>query len=378
MDDGDTHHAHGVLNVQAIANLALMRGMIGRKHAGVLPIRGHSNVQGMGTVGVTPKLRDAIFERLEHHYGVQLPTQPGYDTIAGMEAAAHGKLRFAMCLGGNLFGSNPDAAFARQALSQIDMVVYLNTTLNTGHAHGLGRETIILPVLARDEEPEPTTQESMFSYVRLSDGGEARHPGPRSEVSVLSTLGRLLLGDDGPVKWTELERHERVRALIAELIPGLEPIGEIDRTRREFHIAGRRLDGASFPTASGKARFHAVPLPRLAAAGARHVRLMTLRSEGQFNTVVYEDEDIYRGQERRDVVLMSADDIARLGLRPDQRVTVRSIAGELRNQLGRPFDIRPGNAAMYYPEANVLVPRAVDPQSKTPAFKSVLVEVIPG
>jgi anaerobic selenocysteine-containing dehydrogenase len=104
---------------------------------------------------------------------------------------------------------------------------------------------------------------------------------------------------------------------------------------------------------------------------------MTVRSEGQFNTVVYEDEDLYRGQERRDVVLMNAVDIARLGLRRDQRVTVRSRSGEMRHQLVRPIDVRAGSAVMYYPEANALVPRTVDPRSKTPAFKSVVVEIVP-
>ena len=102
---------------------------------------------------------------------------------------------------------------------------------------------------------------------------------------------------------------------------------------------------------------------------------MTVRSEGQFNTVVFEEEDIYRGQERRDVILMNPADMTRLGLSQDQRVTVRSTAGELRGQRVRRFDVRAGNAMMYYPEANVLVPRDVDRRSKTPAFKSVVVEI---
>ncbi|MBI3863769.1 MAG: hypothetical protein HY290_17920 [Planctomycetia bacterium] len=178
------------------------------------------------------------------------------------------------------------------------------------------------------------------------------------------------------MNWSDLESHQRVRALIAELIPGFEPLADIDRTRGEFHIAGRRLNVAGFPTPSGRARFHAVRIPSLSEINGSHLRLMTVRSEGQFNTVVYEEEDIYRAQERRDVILISADDMRRLGLVADQRVTVRSAVGEMRRQLVRPYDIRPGNALMYYPEANVLVPRDVDPQSKTPAFKSVLVELV--
>ena len=154
-------------------------------------------------------------------------------------------------------------------------------------------------------------------------------------------------------------------------------MADIDRTRGEFYIAGRRLDTPRFPTASGKARFHASRLPKAPAPRARQLRLMTVRSEGQFNTVVYEEEDVYRGQERRDVILMSPQDMQRWGLTRDQRVTVRSSVGEMRGRLVRPFDVRPGNAVMYYPEANTLVPRDVDPRSKTPAFKSVLVEVVP-
>jgi molybdopterin-dependent oxidoreductase alpha subunit len=374
---GITHHLHGVDNVQMIANLALLRGMIGRPGAGLMPIRGHSNVQGMGSVGVTPQLKEAVLRRLQDRLGLRPPATAGMDTMACIEAAGRGEMQVAVCLGGNLFGSNPDASFATRAISTLDLIAYLSTTLNTGHAWGTAKETLILPVLPRDEEPQPTTQESMFSYVRLSDGGPPRHPGPRSEVSLLAALGRRVLGDGGPVNWGELESHQQIRALIADLIPGLEPIADIDRTRGEFHIAGRRLEGGRFPTDSGKATFQAIRLPAPPPAADGQLRLMTVRSEGQFNTVVYEDEDIYRGQERRDVIMISPEDMQRLQLTPDQRVTVRGPAGALGRQLVRPFDIRPGNAAMYYPEANVLVPRDVDPRSKTPAFKSVLVEIVP-
>ena len=103
---------------------------------------------------------------------------------------------------------------------------------------------------------------------------------------------------------------------------------------------------------------------------------MTVRSEGQFNTVVYEDDDRYRGQKRRDIILLHPDDIARLGLKEDQRVTIRSTTGTMPNILIRPFEIRPGNAVMYYPEANILIPRTVDPESGTPAFKNVTVTIV--
>ncbi len=129
---GITHHVHGVQNVEAIVNLALLRGMVGREGAGMMPIRGHSNVQGIGSVGVTPKLKDEIFNRLQDNFGVKLPTTAGMDTMACMEAAQAGQLKAGFCLGGNLFGSNPDATYAREALGKLQMIVTLSTTLNTG------------------------------------------------------------------------------------------------------------------------------------------------------------------------------------------------------------------------------------------------------
>lgn len=372
---GITHHAEGVQNVQAVANLALMRGMVGRPGTGLMPIRGHSNVQGIGSVGVSPKLKDVVFERLQKEFAVQLPTTPGLDTMGCMEAAEAGRLKMGFCLGGNLYGSNPDATFAGESLRKLEMLVYLNTTLNTGHAHGLAKETIILPVLARDEEPHPTTQESMFNYVRLSDGGPRRHEGPLSEVEVIATIAQQTLGTGGPIDWASMQNTGRIRQAIAQVVPGFEQLGEIEKNKQEFQIPGRTFHEPKFATADGRAMLHTHELPELRGDG-QQLRLMTVRSEGQFNTVVYEVEDIYRGQTRRDVILLHPDDISRLGLQPDQRVTIRSEVGTLANILVRSFpEIRAGNALMYYPEANILVPRYSDPQSKTPAFKNVLITV---
>lgn len=371
---GITHHEHGVENVRAIVNLALLRGMVGKPNAGLLPIRGHSNVQGMGSMGVTPQLKREVLENIEQHLGVTLPRSPGMDTMACMRAADAGKIRTAVCLGGNLYGSNPHSAFAHQALAKVDFTAYLSTTLNTGHAWGRGVETLLLPVKARDEEPEPTTQESMFNFVRMSDGGPERLPGTRSEVEVVTALGELLLGDK-PVNWRELSKLCHLRQIIAKVVPGFAGLADIDATKQEFHVAGRVKHAPTFNTPSGKAVFQAVPIPER-TLGANELRLMTIRSEGQFNTVVYEEYDIYRGQDRRDIILMHRDDIQRLGLRVDQRVQVRSAVGEMR-VLVREFDVRAGNAVMYFPEANVLVGSGVDPQSFTPAFKAVVVTVAP-
>jgi len=374
---GITHHVYGVENVEAICNLALMRGMVGRRNAGLLPIRGHSNVQGIGSMGVTPKLKDALFERLQTHFQVKLPTTVGRDTLACIEGANDGSLKVGFCLGGNLYGSNPDAKFAGKALEKLDLLVQLNTTLNTGHAHGLAKETLILPVLARDEEPQPTTQESMFNYVRLSDGGPPRHAGPKSEIEIIATIARGVLGDSGPIKWSLMQSTHRIREAIAQVIPGYEAVAEISVNKQEFQIAGRTFHTPEFPTPNGKAQLRAHELPDLAGA-PNELRLMTIRSEGQFNTVVYEDYDLYRGIEHRNVILLHNDDMERRNLFDGQPVTIRSATGEMHGVKVTRFDkIRAGNAAMYYPECNILVPRSVDPRSKTPAFKCIPVTIHP-
>ncbi|MEI7686914.1 MAG: FdhF/YdeP family oxidoreductase, partial [Planctomycetota bacterium] len=372
---GITHHEHGVDNVRAIINLALLRGMVGKPGAGLLPIRGHSNVQGLGSMGVAPDLKKAVFDNLEATLGVKLPTSPGMDTMACMEAVDEGRIRSALCLGGNLFGSNPDARFAHRALEKLELVTYLTTTLNTGHAWGRGRETLILPVLARDEEKQPTTQESMFNFVRLSDGGQIRHDGPRGEANILADLGQRTFGASSPIAWSDLHSHCNVRTLIAKCIPGYGGIAMLDKTKQEFQIAGRTFHETRFATPTGKAYFYTAPLPQR-TLGPNQLCLMTVRSEGQFNSVVYEETDLYRGQDRRDVILMNERDIQRLGLKVDQPVRVVSAIGEMAEILVRAFDIRAGNALMYYPEANVLVPRVVDPKSKTPAFKAVPISVV--
>ncbi|MCI0333215.1 MAG: FdhF/YdeP family oxidoreductase [Planctomycetes bacterium] len=392
---GITHHAHGVKNVQAIANLALLRGMVGRPGCGLMPIRGHSNVQGIGSVGVTPKLKDAIFDRLQNHFGVSLPTTPGRDTMACIEGADAGELKVGFCVGGNLYGSNPDAKFAAQAIGNLDHITYLSTTLNTGHACGLARETIILPVSARDEEPQSTTQESMFNYIRMSDGGPQRHAGTRSEVDVIASIAEGVFKNVAtggspvanaaagppaatPIDWSSMRSTSQIRHAIARIIPGFEKMADIDQTKQEFHIAGRTFHVPQFATPDGRARIHTHELPDLQGTAAAEIRLMTLRSEGQFNTVVYEDEDVYRGIDRRDVILLHPNDLCRLRLSDGMRVTIHGPAGSMHNIRATTFPpIKPGNAAMYYPECNVLISRTIDPQSKTPAFKGVVVRVEP-
>ena len=368
---GMTHHVHGVANVEAIANLALLRGMIGKRHAGLLPLRGHSNVQGIGTIGVKPVLARDVLKRMEEAFGITFPEERGLDTMACMQRAAAGGIDAAVIMGGNLCAATPDTRFSTQAMERIGFKLYLTTTLNLGHVNGLGEgEVIILPVTARDEEWEPTTQESMFNFVRLSDGGIVRINNVRPESWILGQLGRRIL-PYSPIDFTAFSRHARLREAIAAVVPGMEDLADIEVAKKEFHIRNRVMHAPEFSTPDGKAHFVVTPVPQ---AKPGRLMLATVRSEGQFNSIIYEETDSYRGKAGRDAIFLNAEDMAERGIVDGQRVKLTSDAGEMMG-YAKLYDLPRGSVLAYYPEANVLVGTEVDPRSKTPAFKSVPVIV---
>ncbi|MEO8686004.1 MAG: molybdopterin dinucleotide binding domain-containing protein, partial [Devosia sp.] len=365
---GMTHHVHGVANVEAIANLAMLRGMVGKRFAGLLPLRRHSNVQGIGTIGVKPVLAKDVLGKMETAFGVSFPSQEGMDTMACLKAAERGEIDAAVIMGGNLWGATPDTEFASRAMGAIGFKLFLTTSLNMGHVHGLGEgEVLILPVTARDEEWQATTQESMFNYVRLSDGGIKRLENVKPETWILATLAEELLPLDHPIDFTAFRSHSKLREAIAATVPGMEELADIDVAKKEFHIKRRGMHVPEFGTADGRGHFVVTPLP---APLEGKLLLATVRSEGQFNTIIYEDNDSYRGGAGRDAVFLNSADMAAFGVSAGQVVTLASEVGRM-SAVVKEFDLPRGSAMAYYPEANVLVGTAVDPRSKTPAFKSV-------
>lgn len=371
---GVTHHLHGSDTVEAIACLALMLGQIGRPGAGLLPLQGHSNVQGIGTIGVKPVLPADVFNAIEQNFGIALPHAKGFDTLAGIEAAHRGEIDAAVMMGGNLLEATPNRAFAAEALGRIGFRLFLTTTLNRGHVDGMeGSEVLILPVTARDEEREPTTQESMFNFVRLSDGGIERLDGVRSEVAILSDLAARVL-PLSKIDFKAFARHRRIREAIAETIPGMAALADIDVARREFHVRGRLLHTPEFGTADGKARFVVRPLP---VPHGDTLVLATVRSEGQFNSIIYETTDSYRDNAGRMTVMLHAEDIAAAGFAEGDQAVLVSAHGRMPGVTLKAWDVSRGTVLAYYPEANVLVGTAVDPRSRTPAFKATPVRLEP-
>ena len=372
---GITHHLHGVENVETIANLALLRGMIGKPAAGLLPLRGHSNVQGIGTVGVKPVLAEDVFAQIENVFKVQLPRTKGMDTLACLDAAYARKIDAALLMGGNLFSATPNSEWAKAALDNIGFKVYLTTTLNRGHVVGMETsEALILPVTARDEEWQATTQESMFNYVRLSDGGITRLANVKPEVTILCDFAEKLL-TECPIDFLAFKQHNNIRAAIAAIIPGMDELKDIAETKQEFSVKNRLLTQPEFNTASGKANFLINHQPISLTSEAYPFLLASIRSEGQFNSIIYEEKDSYRGTDTRWSVLMNPSDINAMGAEPGDFISLKSQHGEMHNVKIFSFNLPRGNVLAYYPEANVLIGTEHDPRSKTPAFKSVAVRL---
>ena len=354
--------------------------MIGGEGKGLLPLRGHSNVQGVGSMGVTPALKAEVLAAIETEFAVELPKHEGMDTLACIQAADRGEIDFAFLLGGNLFAANPDTRFSEQALNRIPFKVMVNSTLNQTHLNGVEGENLILPIRVRDEETQATTQESMFNYLRMSDGGFDRIEQLQSEVDIISSIAARVI-DSNTLDFQEFKRHDSIRKAIAKLIPGFAALATIDETRQEFHIEGRHLARPHFATKSGKASF-CVPSQtswdrKAQQAGQQDTQftLSSVRSEGQFNTIIYSEEDVYRRQSHRQVLFISSDDLKKLGLSADDKVDVSNTTGTLSDLSLAIYDIKPGNVMCYFPEANVLVPQSVDQRSRTPSFKSISVSI---
>ncbi|MGB2924154.1 MAG: FdhF/YdeP family oxidoreductase [Limnothrix sp.] len=384
---GITQHKNGTDNVRAIANTALISGQVGREGAGTMPIRGHSNVQGFGSMGVTVRLSDDLKKALEKLLGRPLELNEGHDATGLMQAADSDKIDTLLCLGGNYYAANPDLLQAKRALGKVETIFYVATKPNLGHFHGLAsEETLVLPVFNRFENPHKTTTESGNNFVRLNDTGKTHLNGDLiSEVELITEIAHRILGEE-PIAWRKLQDTKYVRTLIANTIDDYKAVGTIDETNEEFIIEGRILTEPKFPTDSGRASMTVVPLPDLQAPSLEHfdlpekakataVILGSGRSYAQHNTVVYRDADKYRNMPHRHCIMLNSSDIKKAGFEPHQKVTVQGDRSKLENIEVIPGAIKEGVAFMFYPEANCLFSANVDPDSGIPAYKRVPIAV---
>ena len=388
---GLTQHVHGSDAIGALVNLLLLRGNIGRPGAGCQPIRGHSNVQGQRTVGITEKPALVPNDRLRELFGINPPMEKGVNTHGFISALIEGRARGFVGLGGNLARAVPDQMRVLEAWGRLEATVHIATRLNPTHLHP-GRDSWILPCLVRSEEDlqggenQMVSVEDSFSQITGSIGARTpASPHLLSETAIVARLAEAVLDPQPKLKWSEWAGDYRlIRDLIARTYPD------------EFHDFQARVDRPGgfwrgnpardrrWNTDSGRANF-TVPQDLDATglkSGGGRMRLVTLRSNDQFNTTIYGLSDRLRGIEgERMILMMAPDDIAELGLTPGTRVTVLGDAddGVPRRVEGLkivPYDLPRGCVGGYFPELNPLSPLdRRDRKSDTPATKAIPVRI---
>jgi molybdopterin-dependent oxidoreductase alpha subunit len=383
---GLTQHVHAVATIQEIVNLLLARGNMGRPGAGACPVRGHSNVQGDRTMGIDHHPKPALLDALEARLGAPMPRWPGFDVVQAIDAMARGELDVLVAMGGNLLSAAPDTNGTAAALERTRLVASVSTKLCRTHLYP-GARALILPCLGRSEidaqatGPQFVTVEDSMSIVHRSQGVLPPASAElRSEPAIVCALGAALHPDALP--WAELAAdYDRIRDLIAEVVPGFEGFNQRVRAPGGFQLPSSARDG-TFAAMGGRARFSIGHPPDLTLAPG-HLRLMTIRSHDQYNTTVYGLDDRYRGvRGERRVVFVHPTDLVALGLQERQLVDLEATwAGQvLRAErfICVPFELPRGNCAAYFPEANAVVPRgAVAERSGTPASKSVVLRLVP-
>lgn len=385
---GITQHNKGTSNVRLIADLLLMRGNIGKPGAGICPLRGHSNVQGNRTVGITEKPSASFLASLQREFGFVPPQAHGHDAVKALEAMIAGKSKALLCLGGNFAVAMPDRQQAFPAMQGLELSVHVGTKLNRSHLL-VAKETYILPCLGRTELDvqqsgrQSITVEDSMSMVHASSGKlKPASPQLRSEPAIVAGMAMATLANT-KVDWLALvANYDRIRELIERTVPGFE-----NYNQRIRHPGGFRMPlpptERVWPTPTGKAMFsvfHGVH-ENVQVDGEDVMRLVTLRSHDQYNTTIYALDDRYRGVfGRRDVLFMNEQDMANMGLEHGDRVDISTALPDSHQRLEDitlvAYSIAPGTVGAYYPEANVLVPlNYLDKESGTPSYKSVPVRL---
>jgi molybdopterin-dependent oxidoreductase alpha subunit len=390
---GITQHFRGTQNVQQIVNLLLLRGNIGRPGAGIVPVRGHSNVQGDRTVGINERPSNEFLDQLQKVFGFNPPRDRGHDVVHALDAIMRGEAKAFISLGGNFVAASPDTPLTTDAFRKLDLTVSVATKLNRTHlVHG--RNALILPCLARseiDRAPNGTVQEvtieDSMSMVQASRGVVApASPHLRSEPWIVASMARATLGDKSVVQWEWLvEDYSRIRDKIEAVFPIFQGFNARIKVPGGFRLANPASERV-WMTPNGKANF-------MLFAGLdedKHQNnpevlwLSTLRSHDQYNSTIYSNNDRYRGvYNQRDVLFLNDKEIKRRGLAPEDRVDIQTVSSDGIDRVVHGFkivryNIPDGSCAAYYPETNPLLPLNLhDPLSGTPSAKGIPVVLKP-
>jgi molybdopterin-dependent oxidoreductase alpha subunit len=383
---GLTQHKNAVDNIREVVNLLLLKGSIGKPGAGTCPVRGHSNVQGDRTMGIYEKPRPEFLDALEREFSFSAPRENGYDTVETIRAMAEGKVKVFLGLGGNFLSATPDTTFTAGALQKCDLTVHVSTKLNRSHLVP-GKVTLILPCLGRTEIDRQQNGEQFVSVensagvVHQSRGHkEPVSPHLWSEPKIIARLAAITLATRHKIDWDKLTGdYDQIRDLIERTIPGFEQYNERVRKPGGFYLPNAAREG-DFKTSTSKAVFSSNALADHILKDDEYL-MMTIRSHDQYNTTIYGLNDRYRGiYHGRRVIFINPADLEAAGLAKGDHVDVFSYYDDFEriasDFVAVPYDIPSRNVAMYFPEANILVPHNYFARgSQTPISKSVVVKI---
>ena len=390
---GLTQHVLGVQNVHMVCNLLMLRGNVGRPGTGPCPVRGHSNVQGQRTVGITEKPELAPLDILKAQYDFEPPREKGWNTVEACEALLKGEMKAYVGLGGNFLRAVPDTPRIEAAWRRQRLTVQIATKLNRAHLI-CGEVAYLLPCLSRIERDTQATGDQIVSVEDSSSCihasfGDKTPAGPHlmSEAAIVAAIAKATLPPNPKVDWDAwVGDYALVRDAIEATYPQwFEGFNQRFHQPGGFHRPNKARERNFSEAPGGKANFHKpTALSATGFADEKDVfRLITLRSNDQFNTTVYGYDDRFRGVSgARDILFVNRQDMQRLGLVEGQRAGLSTVSddGVARSMAGlrvTGYDIPEGCLGTYYPECNVLVPLGHHAEgSKTPASKSVPVRIV--
>jgi molybdopterin-dependent oxidoreductase alpha subunit len=373
---GVTQHDCGEDNVRAIVDVGLARGFVGREGCGLMPIRGHSGVQGGAEMGCYATalpggagVSSENVARLGHEWGFPVPERPGRTAPEMLDAASRGELEVLFCAGGNFLDVLPDPAHTEAALARTPLRVHMDIVLSSQMLAEPGEEVLLLPATTRYEIPGGVTETTTERRVVLSP----EIPGPRigearPEWEVMLELARRVR--PGLAEHLSYGGTAELREEIARVVPLYAGIERLEQGGDSFQYGGPRLcEGPRFPTPDGRARFLPLAIPDPAPTDGRF-RLSTRRGK-QFNSMVQEHRDAVTGA-ARDAVLVGGPDAQRLGLGNGDAVVLRSESGELRCRV-QIAPLAPGNLQVHWPEGNVLIGDGRrSPEARIPDYNALV------
>jgi molybdopterin-dependent oxidoreductase alpha subunit len=377
---GVTQHTSGEDNVRAILNLALSRGFVGREGCGVMPIRGHSGVQGGAELGCYATafpggapVDEQGAAKLASDWGFDVPSAPGLTAPEMIEAAGRGELEALVTSGGNFLEVLPDPDVVREAIGGIPLRVHMDIVLSAQMLVEPADTVLLLPASTRYENPGGITETSTERRIIFSP----EIPGPRiaearpewQVFGELAARARPRLAER-----VRFEGTAEIRAEIDRVVELYRGIAQLREEGDSLQYGGPLLcEGWRFPTADGRARFNAPRVPEPVADDGR-LNLSTRRGK-QFNSMVQGSRDSITGA-TREAVLISSADARRLGIAAGERVLVRSQTGELTG-IAVIAPIAAGNVEVHWPEGNALIaPGRLSPQARIPDYNA-RVEVSP-